>query len=75
MTSFARDIRPLFTDEDIEHMLDVQPKLDLGSYESVKANAYDIYNVLASGDMPPGEPWSEAQVARFKSWMDEDFPA
>ena len=43
MLSFARDIRPLFTQEDIEHMLDVDPSLDLGSYDSVKAHANVIY--------------------------------
>ena len=39
MLSFAGDIRPLFTQEDIEHMLRVDPSLNLGSYNSVKAHA------------------------------------
>jgi hypothetical protein len=75
VTSFAKDIRPLFTDEDVEHMLDVNSDLDLSKYEAVKANASDIYNVLSDGSMPPGEPWSEDKVALFKQWMDENYPA
>jgi len=75
MTSFARDIRPLFTQEDVDHMLDVNPDLDLSSYESVKANADDIYNVLSTGEMPPGDPWPKEQVDKFKQWIDEGYPA
>ena len=75
MTSFAHDIRPLFTQEDVDHMLDVNPDLDLSSYDSVKANADDIYNVLSSGEMPPDQPWPKAQVDKFKQWMDDGYPA
>jgi tyrosinase len=74
VVSYANDIRPLFTDEDVEHMLDVNPDLDLSSYDAVKANAQDIYGVLSSGDMPPGDPWPEENVAKFKQWMDENYP-
>ena len=74
MLSFARDIRPLFTPEDVEHMLDVDPDLDLGSYASVRENADDIERTLASGTMPPGQPWPAEQVALFRRWMDEGFP-
>lgn len=75
MTSFARDIRPLFTQEDVDHMLDVNPDLDLSSYDSVKANASDIYNVISNGEMPPDQPWPKSQVDMFKQWMDEGYPA
>jgi hypothetical protein len=75
MTSFARDIRPLFTEEDVDHMLDVNSDLDLSSYEAVKANASDIFNVLSAGEMPPGQPWPPEQVATFKQWMDDGYPA
>lgn len=74
MPSFAKDIRPLFTQEDVDHMLDVNPDLDLSSYASVKANANDIHNVLSAGAMPPGEPWPKDQVAKFKQWMDAGYP-
>ena len=60
MLSFARDIRPLFTQEDIEHMLDVDPSLDLGSYDSVKARASIVYRRVSLGEMPPGMPWPGA---------------
>ncbi len=72
MASFAQDIRPLFTDEDVEHMHDFD--IDLGSYDSVKKNAEEIYERLADGSMPPGTPWPDAQVARFRGWIDEGCP-
>ena len=75
MLSFARDIRPLFTQEDIEHMLDVDPSLDLGSYDSVKAHANIIDRRVSLGEMPPDKPWPQEQVDKFKQWMDEQYPA
>jgi tyrosinase len=74
MLSFARDIRPLFTQEDVDHMLRVDPSLDLGSYDSVKAHASSIYRRVSLGEMPPGKPWPQEQVAAFKQWMDEQHP-
>ena len=75
-TSFARDIKPLFTALDREHMMG---SFDLWDYEDVKANASGIFNTVEDGSMPPsgsGEPrWSADMVARFKSWMDEGYPA
>ena len=44
---------------------------DLSKYEDVRAHATDIYKRVADGSMPPGEPWSDEQIARFKQWMDE----
>ena len=74
MLSFGRDIRPLFTQVDIEHMLDVDPSLDLGAYDSVKAHANIIYRRISLGDMPPGRPWPQEQVDKFKQWMVEQYP-
>jgi hypothetical protein len=74
MLSFARDIRPLITQEDIEHMLDVDTSLDLGNYDSVRAHANIIYQRVSLGDMPPGSPWPQEQVDKFKQWMDEQYP-
>ena len=75
-TSFARDIKPLFTAMDREHMMG---SFDLWDYEDVKANASGIYSTVEGGSMPPsgsGEPrWSADMVALFKSWMDEGSPA
>ena len=59
--SFAADIRPLFTDTDIDHMAF---SCDLSKYEDVKAMADDILkrlNGTGGPVMPPasaGGPWS-----------------
>ena len=47
--SFARDIRPLFRDRDIQSM---QSAFDLASYEDVRTHGEPIYAVLAAGQMP-----------------------
>ncbi len=73
MVSFAKDIRPLFTDEDVEHMREFD--IDLSDYDSVKAHADEIHERLADGSMPPDSPWPESDVARFKEWMDGGFAA
>jgi hypothetical protein len=74
MTSFADDIRPLFIQEDIEHMLGVDRTLNLGDYDAVKARANDIYRQVSFRNMPPGRPWAQDQVDMFKKWMDENYP-
>jgi hypothetical protein len=66
--SFASDIRPLFTEEDISHMSYV---FDLSDYADVKANATSIYERLADKSMPPDEPWPDEQIARFRQWIDQ----
>ena len=72
MTSFARDIRPLFRDTDIEEMAFA---FDLGEYEDVKANAEGIHERLADGSMPCDEPWPDDRIALFRRWIDEGYPA
>jgi hypothetical protein len=67
-TSFARDIRPLFRDSDIAEM---RFAFDLSDYEDVKDNAEAIHERLSKGSMPCDGPWPEAQVARFRQWMEE----
>jgi hypothetical protein len=74
MTSFADDIRPLFIQEDIEHMLRVDRNLNLGNYDAVKARANDIYLQVSFKNMPPGRPWAQDHVDMFKKWMDENYP-
>ena len=66
--SFANDIRPLFTAEDIEHMNFV---FDLSSYDDVVANATLIYERLAEKTMPPDDPWSDADIAIIRRWIDD----
>jgi hypothetical protein len=47
--SFAREIRPLFREEDVEAM---SFAFDLSSYEDVRDNAEEIHARLAEGTMP-----------------------
>jgi hypothetical protein len=71
-TTFANDIRPLFTQTDIDHMAFF---CDLSSYDDVKTNAQEILGRLkATGGalMPPkdsGGPWSPANIAKFENWI------
>ena len=73
--SFAKDIRPLFRDGDIECMKPGGIDLDDFAWMSVPANASLVYGTVADGSMPPGEPWSADRVALFKEWMDAGCPA
>ena len=65
--SFARDIRPLFREEDHEAM---DWLLDLWSYEDVKANAGEILAQLQAGTMPCDGAWPAEQVALFQRWAE-----
>ena len=49
MPSFARDIRPLFQDDDVKEM---KYACDLSRHEDVSANAEGIYDRVADGSMP-----------------------
>ena len=72
MTSFAKDIQPLFRDKDVQAM---RAAFDLSDYGDVQDNAQAIYNSVASGSMPCDGPWPADQIALFKQWMDEGMPA
>lgn len=67
--SYAKDVRPLFTDIDLDHMSFM---FDLGSYDDVKSNASDIYGAVSGGTMPPAPegPWTPDKVRTFKAWID-----
>ena len=65
--SFARDIRSLFRDRDIQSM---QFAFDLASYEDVRTNGEAIYAEVAAGQMPCDGAWAEEAVQRFRSWLD-----
>jgi len=68
--SFAKDIRPLFRDDlDVEAMKSFG--LDLSVYEDVKTQADAILARLEDGSMPCDEPWPQAQIDRFKQWMQD----
>jgi hypothetical protein len=68
--SFARDIRPLFRESDVDEMKDIS-SFDLSKYEDVCEWAASIHARLLDGTMPCDSPWPEEDIARFKRWMDE----
>jgi hypothetical protein len=68
---FARDIRPLFRDSDIDAM---RWLVDLGSYTAVTARAELIYREVASGTMPCDGAWPPDRVALVRRWIDAGCP-
>jgi len=70
--NFARDIRPLFRDQDVEEM---QFAFDLSEYDDVKANAEAILERLSDGSMPCDGAWSDEQIELFRQWMQEGYEA
>lgn len=74
--SFARDIRPMFTDMDVAHMKPAG--FDLSSAADVKKHADAIYATVSAGSMPPpssGEPrWSDQMCETFKQWQLQGCP-
>ena len=65
--SFARDIRPLFREEDVEAMEFV---FDLSSHDDVKENAEDIYERVEDATMPCDRAWPAEQVQLLRTWID-----
>ncbi len=65
--SFERDIRPLFREEDVDAM---EFAFDLRSYDDVRENAEDIYERIADGSMPCDGEWPQADIDRFRTWID-----
>ncbi|MGA8099217.1 MAG: hypothetical protein WB810_11215 [Candidatus Cybelea sp.] len=74
--SFAHDIRPMFTEMDVEHMQGFG--LDLSDYAAVKKGASTIFETVSSGSMPPpgsGEArWTSEMCDTFKRWQDAGCP-
>jgi hypothetical protein len=71
--SFARDIRPLFRVEDIEHMKPMGILLDDFKYMSDATNAQSVYDSL-TGDTQPRMPmngpyWPKDKLDLFQKWM------
>ena len=74
LTSFQTDIRPLFTERDIQGMI---KGFNLASYDEVKTHAaaiYDRIRGIGGALMPPppprGEgPWPQARIELFAKWM------
>jgi hypothetical protein len=73
--SFAKDIRPMFTEVDVAHMKNLG--LDLSSFDEVKKNGDPIYKLVSDGSMPPegtGERWTTGMCATFKRWQEQGCP-
>ena len=74
LTSFQADIRPLFTERDIEGM---KKGFNLASYDEVKAHAaaiYDRIRGIGGAVMPPQPPrgdgpWPQSRIELFAKWM------
>ncbi len=58
----------MFRELDVEQMIGY---FDLSKYEDVKSNAESIYERLADGTMPCDGEWPDAQIAKFKMWIDD----
>ena len=76
--SFEKDILPLFTELDIDHMNDQD--FPLADYDFMKTpeNAESTLNRLADGSMPPtwgggGGAWSEDKVELFRRWIEGGY--
>ena len=73
-TSFQTDIRPLFTERDIDAMTKA---FNLANYEDVKTHAaaiYDRIRGIGGAVMPPppprgGGPWPQSRIELFAKWM------
>jgi hypothetical protein len=74
--SFAKDIRPMFTDMDVAHMKPAN--LDLSSRDDVAKHADAVYRTVKSGSMPPPnsgeERWTEEMCDRFDQWQKQGCP-
>ena len=70
-TSFQNDIRPKFTDEDVDHMNDFG--IDLSDYATVRDNADFILTRLLDKDNPmppaPRGPWPPDWIQCFQQWI------
>jgi hypothetical protein len=74
IVSFDRDIKPLFSEIDIDHM---SGHFDLSKFEDVRDNSQSILSHLKSTGihmMPPasaGGPWSADKISLFEKWISD----
>jgi hypothetical protein len=79
MTSFATDIRPLFTERDIRAMIKA---FNLASYDDVRTHSaaiFDRIRGIGGAVMPPppprGEgPWPQSNIDLFGKWIADGDP-
>ena len=77
-TSYEADIRPLFTQRDIQGM---SKAFNLASYDDVKTHAAAIFDRICGiggAVMPPPPPrgegrWSQSRIDLFGKWMADGF--
>lgn len=69
--SFAKDIRPLFTQVDVDHMAFA---MDLSSRDDCATHAGAILSAVKDGSMPPGRRWTAEMCGTFQSWMEQGCP-
>ena len=69
--SFARDIRPLFTERDRAAM---RWAFDLGEVASVRQHADAILEQVAAGRMPCDAAWPAERIALFRRWVQAGGP-
>jgi len=67
-TSFAKDIRPLFRDKDINSM---KKAFDLSRYDDVRSHADAILGKVSAGAMPCDGAWPQDRVELFRRWIEE----
>ncbi|MGH0256291.1 hypothetical protein NKY39_12090 [Sinorhizobium meliloti] len=72
--SFANDIQPLFRQRDVSAMR-IVAGFDLHYYADVQAHAEAIYSRLLDGSMPCDGAWPQADIARFRAWIDSGMTA
>jgi hypothetical protein len=79
LTSFKTDIRPLFTQRDMEAM---SKAFNLTNYDDVKTHAgaiFDRIRGIGGAVMPPppprGEgPWAQSRIDLFAKWVADGCP-
>jgi hypothetical protein len=77
-TSYEADIRPLFTQRDIQGM---SKAFNLANYDDVKTHAaaiFDRIRGIGGAVMPPPPPrgegrWSQSRIDLFGKWMADGF--
>jgi hypothetical protein len=67
LMSFETDIRTMFRERDRESMLS---HFDLWSHDDVSQHADAILERLQDGSMPCDGAWPEAQIERFRDWVE-----
>lgn len=68
IVGYAREIRPLFRQSDVDAMRRAR-QLDLASHDEVAKRADDILGRLERGEMPCDGAWPPEQVDLFRRWI------